>query len=253
MNKFMKKIRLLFFVCLVIGGGLTIAGIAMGGTLADASVYITDETLLTIKNRQKDVQATGNLNQVLAVQEADVKELKINLKNCNLQILPANDGMISLETDDEENNISTKLEDGKLTIKDTRKQAIALSTIDICLYLPTTKQFKKVSLDLGVGTATIEGLSVEKLSLDGGTGTIAINNLTVTKKLDADLGVGDVTIGLTGEEADYNYDIDCGVGELEIFGSSYSGFGGDKKIDNNADCTISLDCGVGSVRIEAAE
>jgi hypothetical protein len=167
--------------------------------------------------------------------------------------LPADDGQIFLETDDEENNISTKLEDGKLTIKDTRKHAIALSTIDICLYLPTNKQFKKVSLDLGVGSAEIEGLSAEKLSLDGGTGTIAINNLTVTKKLDADLGVGDVTIGLNGEEADYNYDIDCGVGELEIFGSSYSGFGGDKKIDNNADCTISLDCGVGSVRIQAAE
>jgi hypothetical protein len=256
MNKFMKRIRILFFICLVIGGGLTIAGLAMGGTLEHASVSITDKMISGIKSRYKGRQVsldTEDLNQVFAVQEADVKELKLKLKNCNLQILSSTDGQIRLETDDAENDILAELEDGKLTIKDTRKHVAGLTAIDVYLYLPETKVFKKVSLDLGVGTTEIETLSAKKLSVDAGTGTLGIARLTVTEKLDADLGVGDVTIGLVGEETDYNYDISCGVGELELFGTNCGGLGKDQKIDNGADCTISLDCGVGSVSIQKAE
>jgi hypothetical protein len=255
MNKFLKRIRILFFICLVIGGGLTIAGLAMGGTLEHASVYVTDGTISEIKNRyiRQGTANTQDLNQAFAVQEADVKELKLKLKNCNLQILSSTDGQIRLETDDAENDILAELEDGKLTIKDTRKHVAGLTAIDVYLYLPETKVFKKVSLDLGVGTTEIETLSAKKLSVDAGTGTLGIARLTVTEKLDADLGVGDVTIGLVGEETDYNYDISCGVGELELFGTNCGGLGKDQKIDNGADCTISLDCGVGSVSIQKAE
>ena len=40
MNKYIRALLITFGVCLAIGGGLLIAGIALGGTLDDASVVI---------------------------------------------------------------------------------------------------------------------------------------------------------------------------------------------------------------------
>ena len=62
-------------------------------------------------------------------------------------------------------------------------------------------------------------------------------------------GVGDVNIGIIGEKEDFNYELSCGMGELDVFDDSYTSLGKDKEIDNDAKYTISLDCGVGRVNV----
>ena len=62
-------------------------------------------------------------------------------------------------------------------------------------------------------------------------------------------GVGDVNIGIIGEKEDFNYELSCGMGELDVFDDSYTSLGKDKEIDNDAKHTISLDCGVGRVNV----
>ena len=47
------------------------------------------------------------------------------------------------------------------------------------------------------------------------------------KKLEADCGVGELLLNLKGVKEDYNYDLECGIGEIRCADESYSGFGKD--------------------------
>ena len=67
------------------------------------------------------------------------------------------------------------------------------------------------------------------------------------------IAVGDVNIGIVGEKEDFNYELSCGMGELEVFDESYTSLGKDKEIDNGARYTISLECGVGKVTVFKSE
>ena len=71
--------------------------------------------------------------------------------------------------------------------------------------------------------------------------------------MDATCGVGSIVLKLAGDPEAYNYDLSCGVGSIEINGSTYTALGRSKEIDNNASGDISLDCGVGSIEVEIRE
>ena len=72
----------------------------------------------------------------------------------------------------------------------------------------------------------------------------------MTSELEIECGVGEVEFTAYGHETDYNYDIDCAVGEVVCGGSDYSGIGGHRQIDNRADKDMDISTGVGSVIVE---
>lgn len=91
--------------------------------------------------------------------------------------------------------------------------------------------YQDVTIDAGVGDATLEG--------------------TLNGDLTGSCGVGELDLTLKGKESDYNYELSCGLGEMEINGSCYSNIGGKKVIENDgAEKTLSLDCGVGCLTVE---
>ena len=69
---------------------------------------------------------------------------------------------------------------------------------------------------------------------------------------DIQCGVGSIVYTASGHEEEYNYEIECGIGEVLCGDSSYSGLGKNRHIDNNADKDISIEGGVGSVIIDFA-
>ena len=51
-------------------------------------------------------------------------------------------------------------------------------------------------------------------------------------------------------QEDYNYDLECGVGNLDVGSDSYSGLGREKSISNTgADRKVDLECGMGNVSV----
>ena len=77
-------------------------------------------------------------------------------------------------------------------------------------------------MDLGASQAHIENLNVEKLALEVGAGQADVSRLIVDE-LKAEVGVGQLNIAMYGNEFDYNYRIECGVGQIKIGETSYSG------------------------------
>lgn len=106
--------------------------------------------------------------------------------------------------------------------------------------------------EVGAGNLEIAEFSAEKLKVDCGVGNAELKG-TVAEKVDADCGVGNLTLILAGSESDYNYEIDCGIGEVQINNDFYSGLSEQKNIDNDADKDIQLDCGVGKLKVKNAE
>lgn len=327
MNKFIRTCLIVFAVCLAIGGGILIAGIAMGGTIDDAVVQIEWDSPWFMRNgdhglirfgddddydddddddddfdnddaekSEKDVQKSGgNLKNELWVHGGDVADLEMVFYNCNLQILPSKDETISMEVEESgKKYISMKLDGRTLKIKDTRKKkhAAKAKVIDMKLYVPDLQMFGEIDLDIGAGNIEIAHLSAANIDIEGGAGSLKADVLTADKEFDADLGVGDfrirravfgetdiscgagsvsidqctllgdlnvsggigdVNIGIIGKEEDFNYELECGMGELEVFGTSYTSLGRAKEIDNGAPYTISAECGIGSVTIYETE
>lgn len=118
------------------------------------------------------------------------------------------------------------------------------------LYIPKTQCADKIKINAGVGSVgTVDGILVcDELDLDCGVGECVIR-ADIRKKGEIEGGVGSISLTLVGEEQDYNYDIDCGVGSIDIEDNHYSELGNKKKIDNGADRDLEIDCGVGSVEI----
>lgn len=118
------------------------------------------------------------------------------------------------------------------------------------IYIPANQIVEKLEFDVGVGSlSTVEGyLTCKKLELDCGVGSCSMS-VDIRKEAKVDSGVGDVELEVIGREKDFNYDVDCGVGSVEIGDLSFGGLESDHKIDNRAEKDMEIESGVGSVHV----
>lgn len=188
----------------------------------------------------------------LLIQEYDGDKIRVNVAN------------------DAKNDVVVKETSGKITITDTRSGNVKKKK-QIKVIVPSGKDFDTVSLGVDMGTIDLEcDLKVQELSvevgagefsgygnitaaycdLQVGAGTIDIDQIDV-QKLNADCGAGEIDMVVTGKEKDYNYDLSCGMGEINLEDSEYSGIGIEKTISNEgAQKDMVLECGMGEIDVE---
>lgn len=188
----------------------------------------------------------------LLIQEYDGDKIRVNVAN------------------DAKNDVVVKETSGKITITDTRSGNVKKKK-QIKVIVPSGKDFDTISLGVDMGTIDLEcDLKVQELSvevgagefsgygnitaaycdLQVGAGTIDIDQLDI-QKLNADCGAGEIDMVVTGKEKDYNYDLSCGMGEINLEDSEYSGLGIEKNISNEgARKDMVLECGMGEIDVE---
>lgn len=173
------------------------------------------------------------------------------------------------------NVISISQDGGKLKIeteddqflKDLLKNDGYFGTLYI--EVPEGTTFKKASLEIGAGTLTVDGIiRTKKLDVQVGAGDLYVPEFiadevevqcgtgeatltgTVKEKIEIECGIGSVIFNDNGREEDYSYKLDCGIGNLEVGTQSYSGLGSTKEIKNgNAKKTMKIECGIGNVEV----
>ena len=141
-----------------------------------------------------------------------------------------------------------------------------LSNGVVWLYVPKD-MLEEVSMEIGIGELYVENISAKSFSVDAGVGEAVIDNFmadeadfncgvgSITAAGDCnnsvkiDGGVGEVVYTAAGKEQDYNYSLDCGIGDVEVGGSSFTGLGTTKHIDNGAKKEMDIECGIGSVYV----
>ena len=194
-------------------------------------------------------------------------KLDIELKYDEL-ILEEGDSFCVRVYDDNGKNVTVKESSDTLKVRSTKKLS---KTRKVCISYPKDVKLQELEIEMGAGTVYLnrdietEKLSVEmgagefdsknpvtaeEADLEIGTGSMTFADLSA-RKTDGECGLGELDLTLTGTQEDYNYDLECGVGNLDVGSDSYSGLGREKSISNKgADRKLNLECGMGNVSVD---
>ena len=259
-------------------GGISVAAVETGGNVFDQAGQLLQDNdyplagLIHWGNAQyhsSDIDWDALDGNTVDMDFAS--DLEISLKYDELLIQEYDGDKIRVNVaNDAKNDVVVKETSGKITITDTRSGNVKKKK-QIKVIVPSGKDFDTVSLGVDMGTIDLEcDLKVQKLSvevgagefsgygniaaaycdLQVGAGTIDIDQLDV-QKLNADCGAGEIDMVVTGKEKDYNYDLSCGRGEIDLENSEYSGLGIEKTISNEgARKDMVLECGMGEIDVE---
>ena len=194
-------------------------------------------------------------------------KLDIELKYDEL-ILEEGDSFCVRVYDDNEKNVTVKESSDTLKVRSTKKLS---KTRKVYISYPKDVKLQELEIEMGAGTVYLNrDIETEKLSVEMGAGEFDSKNPVTAKEADLEIGTGSMTFAdlsakkisgecglgeldltMTGTQEDYNYDLECGVGNLDVGSDSYSGLGREKSISNTgADRKLDLECGMGNVSVD---
>lgn len=111
---------------------------------------------------------------------------------------------------------------------------------------------EKCQADVGAGQINFEEIEAKELELKANVGQIDTEEIKADQ-INIDCGIGSIDILAAGKEQDYNYEVECSVGEVEIGDNSFSGLGSKRKIENAGDKQMQVKCNVGQVDVSFSE
>ena len=193
-------------------------------------------------------------------------KLDIELKYDEL-ILEEGDSFCVRVYDDSGKNVTVKESSDTLKVRSTKKlsktrkvhisypEDVKLQELEIemgagTVYLNRDIETEKLSVEMGAGEFDSKNpVTAEEADLEIGTGSMTFADLSA-KKISGECGLGELDLTMTGTQENYNYDLECGVGNLDVGSDSYSGLGREKSISNTgADRKLDLECGMGNVSV----
>ena len=214
-----------------------------------------------------------------------VQDLEIKIGGAALYILEAEDGKLSFQVEGK-GKYRCYESGGVLVVEGGRDRKFSNNDEKVYLYLPKDKTFGDVSIDVGAGYIEIGAMTAEELAFSIGAGEITAesikgDNLKVSagagiaqlenvniremdievgmgeccvqgyiqEEIKVECGMGNVELALTNEKEDFNYDISCAAGVIDIGGKSYSAMADDIYVDNDASGECTLECAMGNIEI----
>ncbi len=111
---------------------------------------------------------------------------------------------------------------------------------------------KGIEVEVVAGNGYFEGLESESLDAECDMGNMTVARVSA-EKVSMECGMGALELHVVGKESDYSYDLECGVGTIEVGGSSYSGLAGKKEIKNSGSKKMDVECGMGTINVHFSE
>lgn len=200
----------------------------------------------------------GNSNHVHQSTHSSLEhhQSQHDCSNLDIEILAGNLNIYYDDVDEIEveqsgiSNFKSQVNGDTLQISGGKKISVNNSGGSITIVIPKDFVFEEVDMEIGAGQAEIDSLCAESLDIEVGAGQADFINLDV-QYFNASAGAGQINAKLVGSESDYNYDVECGIGEIEIGGSKFGGFAKDTYIENpGAERELDIECGVGQIIIQ---
>lgn len=226
-------------------------------TVEETSVEIVDleeEETMEISSTYQNIEVeygAGTLN----IFYGDVSNIQITQKNVLSFSTETNeeDGTLMIRANTNRSDILSMKNTSDMVLTIILPKDLSLETVDLELSASESHisdlKADKISLEIGAGVANLSGIDANNVTLEIGAGELIAKNLSV-RELEVDAGVGEADIEISGAETDYNYDVECGIGDVTVGKSSYSGMGVEQTITNSgAEAYMGISCGVGSVNV----
>ena len=285
MRKFSKVVLVIAAVVGVTGIGLTVGGASMGATIAGLNLskygfgsavrQVTKYTDIGDKDDwsqdwdeidESDTESTGVTGDVYRIDE--VSKLDLSISDGDVYFEEYNGNNIRVEVSGKHREkVRVGQEGDTLVLESTGR----IQDREIKVSYPKKMEFEDASIDVAAGNVNLDddfyaknlnvsvaageftndsAITAEKAEITVGTGNVDLEELEV-QTLEADCGIGNIDLDINGKETDYDYEISCAAGSIDIGDSSYSGLGHEKKISNpGASGKMTFDCGVGNITVD---
>ena len=258
-------LSVLFFT---LGLGSVIASVALGATWSQfinavdqGEFYIPSQDIIhrSEKNRQSD---TGSDRQYYY----DVESLDVEFKRGTLEVVETDEDEIYVEVlSDPSQSIQTFMDGGTLKITTDSQKIRENARLRICL--PEDEYFDEAELDMGAAAVTVENLDADELKVKLGAGSLSSTGEILSEKSEWEIGVGElnlsyldcedtkidcamgtVSLALAYSQDDYDCDITCGAGAVNVGKNSFS-MGHHEYSGDDAESKLQIECGMGTVDV----
>ncbi len=226
------------------------------------------------------------------IRAADVKDLDVEIGGAALYIQEAEGDTFGIKTEGK-GTYRYYEKNGKFHLEGNRKEMwdqYINKEERVYLYLPKGMVFREADIEMGGGVVEIASLSADEIDLSVGAGEIIVGELdgvelkvetgmgavslnkinvqkldaetglgstymkgSVSREIDMECGMGNIELILSGKVSDYNYEICCAVGSIDVDGRNYSGLAEDVRINNKAAAECSLECSMGEISLTFSE
>lgn len=270
-----KGWKVFWLTCAIIAGiGFIccIAGMAMGATVDTINghfpygfgIWNTEDHRVYQDGERVTVADTNETFSGIREVDVEVSQISVQvLEDASLQD-------IKVETQDIDSRMKLKVyeEAGELKIETARRSHMFRNGYygTIWITLPEGR-LEEVNLEIGAGDLYVQNIRADFVTVEVGAGEATIDNFTAdeldiecgvgnivaagTFERDADLncGVGSIEFRTNGTESDYNYEVDCKIGEVSIGGMYFSGLNRKKEIYNGTGKEMNVECGIGDISV----
>ena len=180
---------------------------------------------------------------------AQARKLDVDIDKGVIRVLEKEGiSQIQVNVQDTYNRTQCYMDEFTLKVKRESGRSRGNEAPRIEILIPAGYELDKLSLDMGTAECTVLGVTVSKLEIDTGVGAITFSG-TVNGDVEIETGVGDVTLNLTGSQDGYNYQVECGVGSIDVGAEHYTMLSHETHINNKAPYTMELECGVGNIAV----
>lgn len=267
----------------VLGCGFTVAGAAMGASVEDlkyegSSMQKAVNGMVRIADHWDE---DDDWDERQAVPSGDngtyefdsISSMDIELNYDELILRESEDQKITVTVDgDAVNSVRVSTEGSELQIENKDNHRPEERTVTVTY--PAGTEFTEVSIDIDAGTAALEDdLKAGEFSVSVGAGTLENYGIVTAGQTDIEVGVGTVeltdldadyieaecgvgmmSLDVASRKEDYNYRISCGMGSVLLGEDEFTGLGSTKKVDNNsASRKMQLECGMGTLEVDFEE
>lgn len=109
-----------------------------------------------------------------------------------------------------------------------------------------------LDISVGMGEILVEDLEVDKLLGDVGMGHLYLEG-AISDKADVECAMGSLEMVVEGNQDDFDYDVECGMGNIRLGNKNYGGVAQEQTIDNGASKKMLVECAMGDVSISFTE
>lgn len=214
---------------------------------------------------------------------ADIKSLEIKINAADFTIKQGE----SFSFESNLKHLTVEDKNGVLTIKETKKYSKTNTGAVLTLYVPADTVFDRADIITGAGRFTVDQLSARTMKFELGAGEVTIDTLIATTAIDIDggagritisggalhnldldmgvgqlnltsaligdsdfdLGIGESNITVIGNKDNYKLDIEKGIGNITIDGTSVSNI----KEYGNGNNIIEVSGGIGAINLRFQE
>lgn len=274
----MKLFTKISFIIAAIALGLGVLGVcvgmAMGADAEDLSemgIHISPHHQLRVSGvitEMKDMgghnhsSGEGNIYHSYSTVMEDIRRLEIDVQNAEIYIYTTEEEKLYFDS-------NRKKEIGKVEGKTLRlEESFSRDPLVLEIYIPIDL-LREIEIKANGGILNANEIMADKISVEIDAGEVEINQLIVNKqadihtsageivvgyfegpKLELDCNMGSVMIVCEGDKDDYNYELECGMGQITFDEESYSGLGEEIHINNGSNKLIEADCDMGEIILE---